>query len=178
MENNFISIATAVAFLLQVNPFNGLLAQSSDQNYIRTRTMLTNDGSAYLETIQYFDGLGRPSEMVQKGITPGKADLVTLQEYDAYGRESHTWLPTPVTGNNGAYKDPTALKTLSKATAAYNDTKPYSLPVYESSPLNRIQEQYGPGADWQDKGKAVKTEYLTNTATSPFALRPFLYGWG
>ncbi|WP_024996742.1 RHS repeat-associated core domain-containing protein, partial [Bacteroides graminisolvens] len=40
--------------------------------------------------------------------------------------------------------------------------KPYALPVYESSPLNRVLEQYGPGQAWQNNSRSAKTAYLTN----------------
>ena len=136
--------------------------QSQDQNYIRTRTMTNEAGTEYIETIQYFDGLGRPVETVQKGITPNKADLVSLLEYDAFGRESNAWLPGVAAGNNGAFiADPKA-----KIKASYgNDTNPYARTDYEASPLNRPEKQFGPGQNWHANGKGVKTEYLTN-ATS------------
>lgn len=46
-----------------------------------------------------------------------------------------------------------------------NDASPYSRPVYEPSPLNRIAEQYGPGAEWYNNNKSVKKRDLTNLAT-------------
>ena len=150
-----------------------VIAQTSSQNYIKTTTYTnyTNEkASDSLVTIGYFDGLGRPFETVQKGITPAKADLIAYQEYDAFGRESNAWLPAVASGNNGAYM--TLATYQSKVATTYNsttyntaaDSKPYSYPVYEPSPLNLVTEQYGPGADWQTNGKSVKTGYLTNKA--------------
>ena len=69
---------------------------SSDQNYILSRMMLNEEGTKYMDNIQYYDGLGRPSQNVQVGITPDGEDLVTLQEYDSFGRETRQWIPTPV----------------------------------------------------------------------------------
>ncbi|MDR2951298.1 MAG: DUF6443 domain-containing protein, partial [Prevotella sp.] len=149
------------------DPFAGQASSaSSNQNYIRTRTYTTDNGSRYMEAIRYFDGLGRPVQTVQRGITPNTADLVTLQEYDAFGRESNSWLPAVIANNNGAYVTPSTIKTGAVGSNG-NDQKPYSLPVYEASPLNRILQQYGPGTAWHGdytaaKGKAVKTDYLTN----------------
>ena len=137
-------------------------SQSQDQNYIRTRTMTNDAGTEYIETIQYFDGLGRPVETVQKGITPNKADLVSLLEYDAFGRESNVWLPGVASGNNGAFiaNPKAAIK------ASYgNDANPYARTDYEASPLNRVEKQFGPGRNWHANGKAVKTEYSANTAS-------------
>ncbi|MFV0311453.1 MAG: RHS repeat-associated core domain-containing protein, partial [Dysgonomonas sp.] len=45
-----------------------------------------------------------------------------------------------------------------------NDQKPYTYPLYEASPLNRVLEEYGPGQDWHNNGKKVSTAYLTNIA--------------
>lgn len=55
-------------------------AQQSNENYIRTRTMLDASGSKYIESVQYFDGLGRPTVLVQKGVTPSGDNLISLQE--------------------------------------------------------------------------------------------------
>ena len=150
--------------------FGSIHSQSSTQNYIHTRTYTNETGTAFLDQIQYFDGLGRPVQTVQKAITPGadiaaRKDLVTLQEYDVFGRDDKTWLPAVVSGNNGAYVDPATVKTGAVSTNG-GDQKPYSYPVYEASPLNRIVKQFGPGADWQNTAneKAVLTDYKTNIA--------------
>jgi RHS repeat-associated protein len=158
---------TTASLTLTVNPttcdpFAGQASSaSSNQNYIQTRTYTTEDGSRYMEAIQYFDGLGRPTQTVQRGITPNAADLVTLQEYDAFGRESNSWLPAVISGNNGAFVTPATVKTAAVSSNG-NDQKPYSMPVYEASPLNRVLEQYGPGQDWHNNSKKVSTAYKTN----------------
>ncbi|MDR2086569.1 MAG: DUF6443 domain-containing protein, partial [Dysgonamonadaceae bacterium] len=158
---------------------------SDDQNYVVTVTPLSETDSVNISqisltlarnanaqvSVQYFDGLGRPLETVQKGITPTKADLVTYQEYDGFGRESKSWLPARATNNNGAFVNFTDFQ--NKASATYNNTTynavadaaPYSYPVYEASPLNRITQQYAPGAAWHNNDKSLKTEYLTNNST-------------
>ncbi len=81
-----------------------------------------------------------------------------MQEYDDFGRETNLWLPTPYPGN-GSYVDPGAIKDASKGT--YNDNSPYSFPVYEKSPLNRVLEKYGPGDGWRN-GRSVKSAFCTN----------------
>ncbi len=136
-------------------------SQSSDQNYILTRTFTSEDGTKYLDAIQYYDGLGRPVQNVQRKVTPSGADLVTLQEYDAVGRESNRWLPG-TSSANGAYVTPETVKTSAKG--LNGDQNPYSLPVYEASPLNRVLEQYGPGTPWQSNSRSAKSAYLTNVS--------------
>ena len=44
-------------------------------NYIATKTYTKNDNTTSITQIQYFDGLGRPIETVQKGITPSGKEL-------------------------------------------------------------------------------------------------------
>ncbi|NDW13892.1 RHS repeat-associated core domain-containing protein, partial [Bacteroides sp. 214] len=46
------------------------------------------------------------------------------------------------------------------------ESKPYSFPVYEPSPLNRVTQQYGPGDRWHNYKKAITTEYLTNGSSA------------
>lgn len=143
---------------------------SSNQNYIHSRIYTAADGSKYLDQLQYFDGLGRPLQTVQLNITPSTADLVSYQEYDGFGRENRSWLPVVASGNNGAFMTLSDYKT--KAMSTYNsttynataDSVAYSRPVYEASPLNRVLEQYGPGADWQKNSKSLKTRTLSNKA--------------
>ena len=170
MKTKSIYILFLVLGMASVN----LYCQSTDQNYILTRTYTNETGTTYLDQIQYFDGLGRPVQTVQKAITPGidpsaRKDLILLQEYDSFGRESNAWLPAVIGGNNGAYVTPATVKTQSIATNG-GDQKPYSMPVYETSPLNRVLKQFGPGQDWQDNGKAVSTGYLTSTAKTGTSL--------
>jgi len=114
----------------------------------------TNGTSVYFDDIQYYDGLGRPVETVQKQYTPTSKDLVGRTEYDGYGREYKQWLPAPNTKSDGTYNGVSA--------SFYGDTYPYSETVYEQSPLNRVQNQYGPGVNWRNAGRKVTIEYMAN----------------
>ena len=132
------------------------------------------DIDSIMDEIQYFDGLGRPMQVVQRAMSPDSylpfegaefrdhKDLVIHQEYDAAGRQSTSWLPT-VSSYAGALIPLDILK--ENAKNLYQDSA-YSRPVYEASPLNRVTEQYGPGKRWYENEKSVKTEYLTNKGTS------------
>ena len=80
------------------------------------------------------------------------------------GREPKEWLPASVSGNNGSYVPLNTLMT--HASGSYpGETKPYALPVYESSPLSRVLEQYGPGQAWQNNSRSAKN-LLTGTLTA------------
>ena len=150
---------TGILAILFVFVFACGFSQDINQNYIRTRVMLhESDPSKCLETIQYYDGLGRPFLNVQKNVTPSGTNLATLQEYDGVGRESISWLPY-VTSSD--YLSPQNIK--GNIYPSYSDSRPYSESVYEASPLNRIVKQYGPGTAWATH--PVSTDYLINTAT-------------
>ncbi|WP_243350199.1 DUF6443 domain-containing protein [Parabacteroides sp. FAFU027] len=151
-------------------PESGITPAGSPQNFIYTitPTVESTDVSSLttgqsLQTVQYFDGLGRPSETVQRGITPQGADLVSGVEYDDFGRQTRQWLPGAVAGNNGAFV--ADFGTPARSSNA-GDSKPYSLTEYEPTPLNRITGQYGAGIDWQNSGKKRKQEYTTNSTNS------------
>jgi len=149
-----------------------LSAQSTDQNYIVTTmpnqpvsnpAALVDDWSSSANSnsiIQYFDGLERLSQTVQRAITPSGADLVTGIMYDSFGRDSLKWLPAVAGGNNGAYYPSFA----TQAQTSNGDAKPYSQTEYELSPLNRVTGQYGAGKDWYDANKKVNTAYQANDA--------------
>ncbi|WP_320969555.1 DUF6443 domain-containing protein [Bacteroides nordii] len=149
------------------------MSQSQDQNYIRTKTMTDEtDPTKFIESIQYFDGLGRPVQTVQVGITPEHNSLVTLQEYDVCGRNVATWLPAVISGKDGAFTGSPEVKSAAIA-SNINDSKPYSKTIYEASPLNRILEQYGPGSKWHSWNYSIKTNYLTNEANGKLSCMCF-----
>ncbi len=142
-----------------------LSSQSLTQNYNLTRTMTSADGTKYQDIIQYFDGLGRPTQTVQRGVTPLKKDLVSLQEYDTYGRPLNQWLPGYGSGD-GNYTEASILKTAAISLNA-GDTYPYSKLIYESSPLDRVLQEFGPGMSWHQNNKSSKKDYLTNSSLYP-----------
>ena len=151
---------------------------SSNQNYILTRTFKkpvtdgtlgnSRDVCEENQTIQYFDGLGRPLQAVQVQGSPGFKDIVQPVAYDALGREQFKYQPYAAqTGTTGAFRT----GALADQLAFYNSptagikatTYPFAETVFEASPLNRIQQQGAPGADWQvSAGHTLKTDYGTN----------------
>lgn len=141
--------------------FSGVTdAQTAGQNYVLKKTYKSTSSSNTLDEINYYDGLGRLVETVQKKHTPGSKDLVTRYDYDNSGRLSKTWLPAPANQNSGNYTGS------STAASHYGDTYAYSETKYEASPLNRVSEEYGPGADWRgSNNRRVKTEYSANTSS-------------
>lgn len=140
-------------------------AQVGTQNYIRTRTMLSEGANSYVDNIAYYDGLGRPFQNVWKTTKSGAQTgviLASLQEYDTVGRKTNTWLPIAVTAD---YTAAATLKSTATGSGGYSDSRPYAQSVYEASPLNRVLQQYGPGAVWYS-GHPVSTDYLSNSTAN------------
>jgi len=160
---------------------------SQNQNYIVTSTPRTAMSSFstsgktacdLMQTVQYFDGLGRPLQTVQvKGSTAGK-DVVQPFAYDQFGREVQKYLPYAAQGAaDGSYKstavsDQNAFYTAPPSGSGVSAiTSPFSLTNFEPSPLNRVLEQGAPGAVWQpvagsSAGHTNKIEYTTNNITA------------
>lgn len=159
---NFPSFRVVSLLMLLCMISGANYSQSSGRNYIVTRAFTDSSGNAHQDKVDYFDGLGRPEQSVLRNASPGGGDIVTLQEYDNLGRESSVWSPVSISNNSGQYVAPGTVK--GTTVSMYGDSRPYSLPVYEPSPLNRLLEQYGPGEDWQQHSRSVKTSYLVNVA--------------
>lgn len=125
--------------------------------------------------IQYYDGLGRPNQLVQYGFSPQGRDIITLNEYDSFGRDSIKWLPlTSSLQKNMGYRKVDDIYSELKSLYG-NDEKPYSYPLYQNSPLNRTIEQYAPGKEWYDNKKSVRTNYLSNVKSGNSSLICGLY---
>jgi RHS repeat-associated protein len=136
-----------------------------------------------MQTIAYFDGLGRPLQTVEvKGSPDATKDIVQPFAYDQYGREVQKFLPYPTASADGSYKSD-ALNSTSGVSKFYNPDglqsglqnsngvatipNPYAETSFEPSPLNRPVEQGAPGTDWQiGNNHTVKTIYATNDGTT------------
>ena len=147
------------------------MAQVSGQNYIRSRRMLDATGGSHVDNITYYDGQGRAFQTVSKSVQSGtvKERMATLQEYDGKGRATVGWLPTPVSED---YTVPATLKSTAKGSTGYNDTCPFETTVYENSPLDRVQLQYGAGAAWYNS-HPVSSEWMTNTASGDLSCKKY-----
>ncbi|MDP9961655.1 DUF6443 domain-containing protein, partial [Chryseobacterium lathyri] len=133
---------------------------SPTENYVYSKTYLSDPALSTpktSETVQYFDGLGRPKQVVNVKVSPLGKDVVTHIEYDGFGRQAKDFLPVPQSGTlNGAIV-PTPL---GNAPSVYGSEKIYAEKVLENSPLDRIQQQIQVGNDWANK--PVTFQYGTN----------------
>lgn len=133
--------------------------QSSDQNYIVTETMLNDNGSQSVKSIQYYDGLGRPSVLAAGGMNTTRKYVYSTTEYDTYGLESKVWLPAAGSTTPNII-DVQKMASLSSST--YTDSHAYS--TNKLDVLGRSVFEGSPGDAWVGKGK--KINYLTNEANS------------
>ncbi|RRQ46718.1 RHS repeat-associated core domain-containing protein [Chryseobacterium sp. SC28] len=121
-----------------------------------------------METIQYFDGLGRPKQVLNVKASPLGNDVVTPIIYDGFGRQVQDYVPLPQSGSsNGAIyqQNPQSDPPVSNPiypTLYPSETIFYSKKVLEASPLDRIQQQVQVGNAWSSK--PVTFGYETNTA--------------
>ncbi|WP_047415863.1 DUF6443 domain-containing protein [Cellulophaga sp. Hel_I_12] len=151
----------------------------SNENYVYTRSyqraMSTDTEIAQnrdiIESIAYFDGLGRPMQSVNIKVSPTKKDIITHIGYDAYGRQVKDYLPyQTTTGAVGSYRTDVVTATNTYYQANYGTDlnasylNPFSEKEFEPSPLNRVTKQAAPGYDWRKGGgHEIEFEYQTNT---------------
>ncbi|MCI3936852.1 RHS repeat-associated core domain-containing protein [Chryseobacterium aahli] len=138
---------------------------STTENYVYTKTYITDPTIAnpkIAETVQYFDGLGRPKQIVNVKASPLGRDIVTHIEYDGFGRQIKDYLPVPQSGTMNGAIVPTPLSNATQ-TDIYGSEKIYAEKILENSPLDRVQQQIQVGNDWT--GKPVKFDYDANIAS-------------
>jgi len=150
-------------------------AQTASMNYIQTFNVqvpgitdpntlnINTPPTSALQTIQYFDGLGRPIQTVQKAITTEGYDLVKPVKYNSVGLDEINYEPYAVSGTStGEYQNEFETNQPKFYTDILqlggNATSPIE---YEKSPLNRVLKQGAPGSDWQ-LNHPVSFSYLTN----------------
>ena len=165
-----ISLNGSITTNIRIRGAGGDIVTTKGQPHVISLTPLKKTSSTsslkedeQLLEIQYFDHLGEPTERIQRSITPGGNNLITIQEYDGIGRELREWLPAPGGDDFGAYVHPSVVKRAAQSTELYgNDGRPYSETSYDGSELGRVVRQAGAGNDWHTADKAVTTDYVTN----------------
>ncbi|WP_340066012.1 DUF6443 domain-containing protein, partial [Ascidiimonas aurantiaca] len=155
----------------------------SNQNYIYSREYMTamadsngiRENRDVLESLVYYDGLGRPKQQIAIKQSPDKNDLITHVAYDAFGRKTREYLSYEETT-----QIPGTLRTGDIHAATQNFYKshypddfpfvaaqanPYSETLLENSPLNRTLQQAAPGEVWKlGNGHEIEMAYNANTS--------------
>uniref|UniRef100_A0AAU6WTB7 DUF6443 domain-containing protein n=1 Tax=Chryseobacterium endophyticum TaxID=1854762 RepID=A0AAU6WTB7_9FLAO len=130
---------------------------STDKNFIYTKNCLDADCVKKSESVQYFDGLGRPVQSVAIKATPLGRDVVTPVEYNPLGKQVKDYLPIPQSGTtNGAFYD----SPFDGVPAAYGTERIYSEKIYDNVYTDRIKQVVSIGTAWTQK--PVSLGYDTN----------------
>ncbi|WP_026704590.1 DUF6443 domain-containing protein [Flavobacterium soli] len=153
-------------------------AQTTTQNYIKNTiykvpvtSTLSVPNANKTETVTYYDGLGRPKQLVNGRASNNGRDILTHISYDNLGRQSKDFLPYESANTTLAYDPSAESNTLDfyDTTQYENTLNPYSEKKYEDSPLNRVLKEGAPGNDWMlpitssDPDHSVRYSYLVNT---------------
>lgn len=178
--------------LLIISVFaSDLIAQSNTKNYIKEtvyRTVSNTGGGVVLysptdfENITYFDGLGRPEQVIQKNASPdNEKNIVKHIEYVNNTGQTKDFLPFTVEGKtttsiggglsytsyNGNFVDNANTATVNFYNTVENELT--QNPFWEMKPKNNlsteIEEVAAPGTDWSmSNGHTVKVDVFANTA--------------
>ncbi|MEP5502405.1 MAG: DUF6443 domain-containing protein, partial [Algibacter sp.] len=120
-----------------------VMGQTPTENYIHTTTYQTEttDGNVTddekIESVTYFDGLGRPIQSIAKQAGGNKEDIITPTVYDDFGRQVKDYLPYATSNIISGDYIPTALSDIESfySTTKYENTlNPYSEKDLEASP--------------------------------------------
>ncbi|GGI57151.1 DUF6443 domain-containing protein [Winogradskyella haliclonae] len=144
----------------------------SNENYVHTIAPLvattnvaTLDNLEKIESVTYYDGLGRAKQSNAIRAGGNYEDIVTHVEYDQYGRAQKEFLPYAQSNNGGAIVSNalSATQSFYNTTKYENTTNPFTENDFEASPLNRVLKLAAPGNDWaMGSDHEVETSYLTN----------------
>ena len=161
------------------------LAQTTTENYIKNTTPQTEvqdqatlnalSDDDKIESITYFDGLGRPIQSIAKQAGGNKQDIITPFIYDEFGRQLREYLPysrsttsldldvglLPVNGEISLLNTQYLNEFPEDLNGAVN---PYSEKRLEDSPIGRVLQQSAPGSEWSmSNSHTIRFDYSTNS---------------
>ena len=156
----------------------GICQPTSTQNYIRTFDVQmpgitiggldnSTDPTVAIQTVQYFDGLGRLLQTVQKGISPQKKDIITPKVYNEAGLDETNYLSYSDGDVSGGFRSDFTTELPDFYDGIFDDQNGKAPVYYERSPLHRMLKQGAPGDSWQlDAGDHyVSIFYLSNNTS-------------
>jgi len=179
-------------YLLLVIPLISI-GQTKNKNFVITQKIrkeglspvdLINSNFPPLEVIEqisYFDGLGRPTQKIQVGISPKERDIISPIKYDATGRITKQYLPF-TKANGGAFdNDVFAAQEFFYLTEGKiaNTNFAYSEIKYDNSPFNKVVEISAPGYAWSmNQGHTQEMDYKLNDSNSEILFFTYDYTSG
>jgi RHS repeat-associated protein len=161
-------ISTAKICAQNLNFVRTWMAAVADQDALH---LISRPTGEVFQTTQYFDGLGRPVQTVEKGVSAAAGnnwkDLVKHYEYDAAGRVIRDYLVYAAAENPGNFKTNAVAAQPAYITSFFGEPSnapTYSLVGYDESPLNRITKSMAPGQSWAGNGIGVSAKEDYNNA--------------
>jgi len=116
-----------------------------------------------IQTINYYDGLGRPLQTIKRAQSADSKDIVTPFIYDQDGREVQKYLPYRDPTNNGFFKANVFTEQQAFMNRQYpNEQVFYEKTEFDGSPLNREVKIYSAGNSWASR--PIEYQYKINTA--------------
>lgn len=133
-----------------------------------------------LKTITYFDGIGRPKQVIQGNYSPTGKSIIKHFEYDVNIGQVKDYLPYVDNFNPDTGKDVNVLVNTNATSVDYiynakiggnnfyntikyeNTVNPYQETVFEKSPLRRKLKTGAPGEDWKIGKHNESLEYKIN----------------
>lgn len=172
MENPIFKIQTNGLLPLLLASFAlPTSAQVSSENYVQTTQRISD--TQVLTTTQYYDGLGRPFEKVEQGVTPNGDNLIHLQQYDGLGRDMQNgnlrkqgqWLFSQYYGKKGRVVQSHSSNLLGGWEHAYSsytyaDSPRQTKHVHTVNGKQDVVEEYDYAYD--HASRLVKTTYSVN----------------
>ena len=134
-----------IFFLLLVLllPAVGSFGQSSDMNYVQTKTYLDDAGSTFLRHIDYYDELGVVTETVDVGGNTTNTPIKIKTDYNSQLKPIYQWTPVPSIGLD--YIDRYGVADAAEEAYGYYDS-PYSEYGYDD--FLQLTSSTKPGDDW------------------------------
>gem|GEM_PF-2457818 len=127
--------------------------QDDGYNYVRTTTPLDQYNRSSYATVQFYDGIGRPTLSATNAIKGQDNYIYQLKEYDGLGRLSRDWNPVPDMGLEGKSSDDIA----ALSSSIYNDS--YGFTLYKYDALGRVTSITRPGKEWNENQKQIRVSY-------------------
>ena len=127
------------------------------RNYMLHVRNLDPSGNGHITSVQYFDGLGRPTLSATDGEGGNGKGIYAMSVYDGLDRPARQYLPFAVSSGTD-YIEPEDVP--QRSSAAYGDSYAYSDIAYDA--LDRETSVTVAGAEWHDAGKRNEREYLLN----------------
>jgi len=168
---------TIPASLQTVSPIPAAYGSNIKVNFIRSwipqkpmidpaDVVVNSSISEVQQSTEYFDGLGRPLQSVNKKASPTGNDLVSMHVYDEFGREAQKYLPYMQSIGNTNDGELKLNPFVSQATFMHSqfpgEQVYYGQTQFEASPLNRPLKILAPGNSWAGSDRGVRMNYEIN----------------